>query len=91
MDSILSGAPMPDEPTADPTPVAGYEPPAMAPTTKKGSTPVDDRVGKRQIRRVVREVLFAGEVAHEPPMLMGHLIADRSPQHRVSGLERIQH
>src|SRR6185436_16124091 len=49
-----------------------------------------DRVGQRGIRRLVRQVLLAGEEPQERAALPGRMVADRPSQHRVAGLERIQ-
>src|SRR5438045_439727 len=49
-----------------------------------------DGVGQRVIRRLMGQVLFAGEEPHERPSLQRDLIADRPAQHRIAGLERVE-
>ena len=71
-----------------PTLAALDQPPAIAPTIRYGSLPDIDRIGQRGIRRLVREILLAGEEANQGPPLLRDLIADRAAQHRVLGLER---
>ena len=56
----------------------------------KGFRPRCDRIGKRGIRRLMREILLAGEEPQERPALLGHLIADRPAQHRIAGLKRVE-
>ena len=41
--------------------------------------------------RVVRQVLAAGEEAHEGPAPPARRVADRPAQHREAGLERVEH
>jgi len=38
----------------------------------------------------MRQILFAREEPHEWPALLGNLVADRSPQHWIPGLECIK-
>jgi hypothetical protein len=47
-------------------------------------------VRQRSIRRFVRQILGAGEESQEWPALLRDMITDRSPQHRVGGLECVQ-
>ena len=49
-----------------------------------------DRVWQRGVRQVVGQILLAGEEPHERSALLRDLIADRSPQHRIAGLERVE-
>lgn len=49
-----------------------------------------DGVGQRRIRRVVGDVLPADEVAQEGAPLPGDVVADRPPQHRIAGFERVE-
>lgn len=37
------------------------------------------------------QVLLTGEEPHEGSALLRDLVADRPPQHRIAGLERIEH
>jgi hypothetical protein len=39
----------------------------------------------------MREILRASEEPQERSALLGHVIPDRSPQHRVAGLEGVEH
>jgi hypothetical protein len=39
----------------------------------------------------VGQVFFAGEKAHERPALLRNLVAYCSAQHRIAGLERVEH
>src|SRR5205814_5887751 len=50
-----------------------------------------DRVRQRRIGRIVGEILLAGEKADKRPALQRHVIADRSAQHRIGRLERVEH
>ena len=50
-----------------------------------------DRGGQRRVRRVVGQILLAGEEPHERPALLRDVIADRAAQHRIAGLERVEH
>ena len=50
-----------------------------------------DRVGQRRIRRLMRQILLAGEEAQERAPLLRNMIADGAAQHRVAGLERVEH
>src|ERR1700687_2470850 len=64
-------------------------PPAIAPTTRNGSGPAGpapDRVGRRGVRRLVGNVLRAGEEPHEGPAALGDVVADRPAEHRVARL-----
>jgi hypothetical protein len=38
----------------------------------------------------MRQILLAREEPHEWPALLGHLVADRSPQHGIPGLKCIK-
>src|ERR1700736_5603668 len=53
--------------------------------------PGDDQVGQRRIRRLVGEVLLASEESQKRAPPPGRLVADRSPQHRIFRLERVEH
>src|SRR5207245_2511655 len=37
-----------------------------------------------------RQILLAGEEPHERPAPVSHLVADRPPEHRVAGLQRVE-
>jgi hypothetical protein len=45
---------------------------------------------QRRVRRLVREIPLAGEEPEERPPLVRDLVADRPPQHRIGGLERVE-
>src|SRR5207302_7300808 len=56
-----------------------------------------ERLGARRdslrqgcIRRLIGEILLAAEEPDERPALLGDVVANRSPQHRVGGLERVE-
>src|SRR5437773_3397892 len=49
-----------------------------------------DGVGQRGVRRLVGEILLAGEEPHERPALLRDVVADRPAQHRIAGLERVE-
>src|SRR5712692_1846556 len=48
-------------------------------------------VGQGGIRRLMGQVPLAGEESQERPALGGDVVADRPPQHRVAGFERVEH
>src|SRR5260221_11518402 len=48
------------------------------------------RVRQRGIRRLVRQILLAGEEPQERPALLPDLVADPPPQHRIAGLNRVE-
>src|SRR5256712_6712162 len=58
---------------------------------EKGLRPRRDRVGKRGIRRVVGQVPLARKESQERPSLRGDVVADRPAEHRIAGLERVEH
>ena len=62
----------------------------MAPTIRNGSAPVATASGSGDVRRLVRQVLLAGEEPHERPALLRDVVADRAAQHRIAGLQRIE-
>ena len=37
------------------------------------------------------QILFAREEPQERPALLSHVIADRTAQHRIAGLQRVKH
>ncbi len=53
--------------------------------------PRRDRLGQRGIRRLVRQILFAGKETQKRPPLQRDLIANRPPQHRIAGFKRVKH
>ncbi len=53
--------------------------------------PGRDLLGQRDIRPLVRQVLLAGEEPDERPPLPGALVTDGAAQHRVPGLQRVEH
>ena len=52
--------------------------------------PRRDRVGQWSIRRLMGQILLAGEEPQERPALLRDLIADRPTQHRIAGFERVE-
>src|SRR6266581_200189 len=61
------------------------------PYDKKGLRPRRDRIGERGVRRLMGQILPAGKKPQEPPSLLCDVVADRPAQHRIAGLERVQH
>src|SRR2546425_11777634 len=61
------------------------------PNDEKGLCPRRDRVGERRVRQLMGKILLAGEEPQERTALLRDLIADRPAQHRVAGLERVEH
>src|SRR6266478_5550824 len=61
------------------------------PDDEKGLFPRFDGVGKRAIRRLERIVFLASEEAQERTALLRDVIADRAAQHRILGLEGVEH
>ncbi len=51
--------------------------------------PGHDGGGKRRVRGLVRQVLLAGEEAHERAPIMCGRVTDGSLQHWIAGLERV--
>src|SRR5437588_7444032 len=49
-----------------------------------------DRVGQWGIRRLMGQILLAGEEAQERPALLRDLVADRPAQHRKACLKRVE-
>src|ERR1700746_3074460 len=50
----------------------------------------DDGVGEGGVRRVVREVLLAGEEAQEGAALQRNVVANGPAQHRIAGFEFVE-
>src|SRR5262245_43857756 len=48
------------------------------------------RFRERGVRRFVRQVLRAGEEAHEGASLLRNMVTDCSAQHRITGLEAVE-
>jgi putative restriction endonuclease len=57
----------------------------------EGLGPLHDGVREMGIRRVVRQVLAASEVAHVGAPLPSRLVPDRSSKRRVRGLKRVKY
>ena len=57
----------------------------------KGFFPGHDRVGQWFVRRLMRQVFLASEEAQERPPLLRDLVANRTAQHGISSLERVEH
>ena len=56
----------------------------------KGFSATGDRVGEGSVRRIVGEVLFAGEEADKGSAFLGDVIADRSSQDWIARLESVE-
>jgi hypothetical protein len=50
-----------------------------------------DRFGQWRIRRIVRQILLTGEESNERTALERDLIANRTAQHGISRLQRVEH
>ena len=57
----------------------------------QGLRSAGDCVGQRLVRRLVRQILLAGEEADERPPLLRGVVANRSAQHRIACLQRVEH
>ena len=51
----------------------------------------NDRFGQRSIGRIVREVFSTGKKSQKSTPLQSHVIADRAPQHGITGLKSIKY
>src|SRR5574341_934182 len=60
------------------------------PYHKKGLRPRRDPVGQRGVRRLMGQILLAGEEPQERSALLRDVVADRPAQHRIAGLERVE-
>ena len=60
------------------------------PHDQKGFCPCCDGVGQERIRRLMGQILLAGEEPQERSALPGDMVADRPAQHRVASLERVE-
>ena len=49
-----------------------------------------DCIRQRRVRRFVRQILLAGEKSHECPALLRDVVADRTLQHRIASLQRVE-
>src|SRR5579862_171306 len=52
---------------------------------------VGDRVGKRLVGWIEREIFFAREEAEEWPALESVVVANGSGEHRIAGLDGVEH
>jgi len=57
---------------------------------QKRLRPHRDRFGQWGVGRFVGEILLASEEPHERPALFSNVIAERSAEHRIAGLERVK-
>src|ERR1700676_3146412 len=57
---------------------------------QKGLRPGYHPFGQRSIRRFVRQILLAGKKSHKRAPLLVDLIAQRSAQHRIASLQRVE-
>jgi hypothetical protein len=51
----------------------------------------NDRVGQGSVRRIVRQVFFAGKKTQECPPLQSYMIADCAPQHGIARFKHIKY
>ena len=65
-------------------------PPAMAPTMRKGSLPIRNRVGQRGVGRIVGEVFAAGEETDEGAALLGDVVAEGAGEHGVTSFQCVE-
>src|SRR4051812_46185452 len=79
-----------DRGSSGPILMDSISPPRNRPDYVERFLAAGDGVGQRRIRRVVGEVLLAGEEAQEGAALLGDVVADRPPQHRIAGFERVE-
>src|SRR6476620_11846317 len=54
---------------------------------EKRLNPRRNLIGQRGIRRFVGQILRAGEESYKRSALKRHMVADRSPQHRIACFE----
>ena len=72
---------------------SGHDGPLAAgygPNDQKRLSPGRDRFGQWGVRRLMGQILLAGEEPQERPALLGDLVADRPAQHGIAGLERVE-
>src|SRR5207244_8094441 len=60
------------------------------PYDEKGLRPRSDRRGQWGVRRLMGQILLAGEEPQHRPALLRDVVADRAAQHRIAGLERVE-
>src|SRR6266853_852179 len=65
--------------------------PGNGPYDDKRLLPAHDRVGQWRVRRLMGQIFLASEEAQKRPPLLRDLVADRPAQHRIAGLERVEH
>ena len=64
--------------------------PGDGPNDNERLLPRHDRIGQWSIRRLMGQILLAGEETQERPALLRDLVADRPAQHRIAGFERVE-
>ena len=64
--------------------------PGDGPDNDERLLPRSNRLGQWGIRRLMGQILLAGEEPQEWPALQRDLIADRPAQHRIASLERVE-
>jgi len=64
--------------------------PGDGPDNDERLLPGRDRLGQWSIRRLVGQILLAGEETQERPALLRDLVADGPAQHGIAGFERVQ-
>ncbi len=65
-------------------------PAGNSPNDDEGLGPRRDDLWQRGIGRFVGQILLTGEEAQERTALLRDLVADRTAQHRIAGLEGVQ-
>src|SRR6266704_2208644 len=68
----------------------GFLPSGDGPDDQERLGPPRHRVGQGDVRRLVGQVLLAGEEPHERPALLGDLVPDGPAQHGIAGLEGVE-
>ena len=61
-----------------------------SPDDKQGFFSIGYCVRKRSVRRIVRQVLLAGEKPQEWPALLRHVVANSAAQHWIRSFESVQ-
>jgi hypothetical protein len=64
--------------------------PGNGPDNDKRLLPRRYRVGQRSIRRLMGQILLAGEESQERTALLRDLLSDRPAQHRIASLKRVE-
>ncbi len=65
-------------------------PAGNGPHDQKRLLPRSNFVGQQGVWQFMGQILLAGEKPQERPALLRDVVADRSTQHRITGLERVE-